>query len=189
MYECPYPAMCTGGNSTDDRCHTGATGPLCSLCRDKYFRDGDDCISCTDIGNSVMMQSFVIFADFAVVLFAHHEFSKWQHKQQAAHERLKAEAEKATAEKPKMFDGQEEAEFSIGVIHFNAQDVDKAKRELSRVKMCANVFVTTVQTMQLVLSNYSSSGGSSLPKVVQAWFNIFGFLSLDISSVIPGLEA
>ena len=36
IYECPFPAACTGGNGTD-LCSEGHKGPKCAVCKPEYF--------------------------------------------------------------------------------------------------------------------------------------------------------
>jgi hypothetical protein len=69
VYECPFPENCVGGTSAgEDSCRTGSFGPLCELCEDDYYHEGDTntCELCSGaMDGSKVIALFII----AAVLF------------------------------------------------------------------------------------------------------------------------
>jgi hypothetical protein len=64
---CDNPSACKGGNLGDDSCQAGYMGRMCSQCRPRYFRQGDQCLRCPN-GAPVVLLAFVIFAFIITVL-------------------------------------------------------------------------------------------------------------------------
>lgn len=73
ILECPNPAACLGGISTNNpkgECGTGYYGNLCQSCQKGYSRNGEDeCSKCPDpVTNSLILTGMVILALFIVFI-------------------------------------------------------------------------------------------------------------------------
>jgi hypothetical protein len=71
IYECPLPENCLGGPSAGTAsCRTGAFGPLCELCKDEYYFEGDSntCESCADATKGSNVVTLFIIAGVMGVL-------------------------------------------------------------------------------------------------------------------------
>jgi len=58
---------CLGGKNTSGYCEEGYKGPLCALCADSYYFDGDieSCVACTEENSKVSVKLIV----FAILIF------------------------------------------------------------------------------------------------------------------------
>ena len=66
---------CEGGNLTGDAsCKTGYTGPLCSICANEYFNNGDECQSCDDTTPSTRVILYMLILFILSIVGARHVY-------------------------------------------------------------------------------------------------------------------
>jgi len=169
VYECPWPKNCKAGpllNASNHGCKQGATGPLCSLCRDGFYLDllYEHCMACDikDANNAKKAKAsnikiMIILGSVLVGLiglaYAFIKFSKFARK-----------------------------------LHRQFREFRKKRRasiELVGAKL--SVIIVTIQTIILMAANHEASGGEPLPGVYINFLDVFGWVAFDLFSFLPGL--
>ena len=81
VIKCKIKGTCTGGNEScsdawcedesNTTCSEGHSGPLCHVCREKYFRQGKKCVGCAggSIGLTFDLPILALLVAFAVVVY------------------------------------------------------------------------------------------------------------------------